>query len=397
MRIDYFCSMKRYISILLLINTLFVFGQSKKEQITELQSQLKQSQLEESSSKVELSGLYQIVSQLKTEISSLEDGILILKKSNAKSEGEKELYASKLTKSEEEKELYASKLTKSEDELKIKKDSIILILMKLDSINSNKAVNKPNTASKTNDFLNNYVANRQPLNNNTFSFQLVKILTHAGGLDNNGRYISYKANYYGTGRGIPSIIDTDNFYLKYVPEGKYLNQVNESSFESSLVSKKAISFLNSHMPQIEVLKNKLVTVKLKNGREENLLFNLKSETNTVNEGLRITLATEDVNSQNDITWDICQINGEAYIALSFKQLKRLELPLRDDYIINYTYTTKNTKKKSYTYISNLPISSSTNAYFSEEMLYLIQKKNSFVEKDSFIDPSQCSFLFKLVE
>ena len=101
MRIDYFCSMKRYISILLLINTLFVFGQSKKEQITELQSQLKQSQLEESSSKVELSGLYQIVSQLKTEISSLEDGILILKKSNAKSEGEKELYASKLTKSEE--------------------------------------------------------------------------------------------------------------------------------------------------------------------------------------------------------------------------------------------------------------------------------------------------------
>ena len=379
MRIDYFCSMKRYISILLLINTLFVFGQSKKEQITELQSQLKQSQLEESSSKVELSGLYQIVSQLKTEISSLEDGILILKKSNAKSEGEKELYA--------------SKLTKSEDELKSKKDSIILILMKLDSINSNKAVKKPNTASKTNDFLNNYVANRQPLNNNTFSFQLVKILTHAGGLENNGRYISYKANYYGTGRGIPSIIDTDNFYLKYVPEGKYLNQVNESS----LVSKKAISFLNSHMPQIEVLKNKLVTVKLKNGREENLLFNLKSETNTVNEGLRITLATEDVNSQNDITWDICQINGEAYIALSFKQLKRLELPLRDDYIINYTYTTKNTKKKSYTYISNLPISSSTNAYFSEEMLYLIQKKNSFVEKDSFIDPSQCSFLFKLVE
>jgi len=378
--------MKRYISILLLINTLFVFGQSKKEQITELQSQLKQSQLEESSSKVELSGLYQIVSQLKTEISSLEDGILILKKSNAKSEGEKELYA--------------SKLTKSEDELKSKKDSIILILMKLDSINSNKAVNKPNTASKTNDFLNNYVANRQPLNNNTFSFQLVKILTHAGSVDKNGRYISYKANnqyYYGGGRGIPSIIDTDNFYLKYVPEGKYLNQVNESSFESSLVSKKAISFLNSHMPQIEVLKNKLVTVKLKNGREENLLFNLKSETNTVNEGIRITLATEDVNSQNDITWDICQINGEAYIALSFKQLKRLELPLRDDYRINYTYTTKNAKKKSYTNISNLPISSSTIAYFSEEMLYLIQKKNSFVEKDSFIDPSQCSFLFKLVE
>lgn len=374
--------MKRYISILLLINTLFVFGQSKKEQITKLQSQLKQSQLEESSSKVKLSGLYQIVSQLKTEISSLEDGILILKKSNAKSE--------------EEKELYASKLTKSEEELKSKKDSIILILMKLDSINSNKAFNKPKTASKTNDFLNNYVAHRQPLNNNTFSFQLVKILTHAGGVDNNGRYISYKANnqyYYGTGRGIPSIIDTDNFYLKYVPKGKYLNQVNESS----LVSKKAISFLNSHMPQIEVLKNKLVTVKLKNGREENLLFNLKSETNTVNEGLRITLATEDVNSQNDITWDICQINGEAYIALSFKQLKRLELPLRDDYIINYTYTSKNTKEKSYTHISNLPISSSTNAYFSEEMLYLIQKKNSFVEKDCFIDPSQCSFLFKLVE
>ena len=378
----------------MLINTLFVFGQSKKEQITELQSQLKQSQLEESSSKVELSGLYQIVSQLKTEISSLEDGILILKKSNAKSEGEKELYASKLTKSEEEKELYASKLTKSEDELKSKKDSIILILMKLDSINSNKAVKKPNTASKTNDFLNNYVANRQPLNNNTFSFQLVKILTHAGFVDRDGRYISYKSDYqYYLPGAIPSIIDADNFYLKYVPEGKYLNQVNESS----LVSKKAISFLNSHMPQIEVLKNKLVTVKLKNGREENLLFNLKSETNTVNEGLRITLATEDVNSQNDITWDICQINGEAYIALSLKQLKRLELPLRGDDRINFTYTTKNTKRKSYTYISKLPISSSTNAYFSEEMLYLIQKKNSFVEKDSFIDPSQCSFLFKLVE
>jgi hypothetical protein len=402
--------MKVIISIILLLNTLIVFGQSKKQQIEELQTQLKQSQLKERSLEEEIKQLNDTLSKYANDKYLLENGILYLENLNSENEKKKNTYAERLNKIQEESASYAVQLNKIQEEsasyavqlytiqeeLKSKKDSIKQLILELNSITSGNPaseINKPKSKLNSADFLNNYVLNRQPLNNNTFSFQLAKIITYRGSNHSNEWYA-------------PSIVDIDNFYLRYIPKGKNIQKVSEQT----LVSQKPLSFLNRSMPQIEVLKNKLVTIKYQDGSEESLLYNLKSETNTLNEEIRITLASEEVgdsygnsNSKYDLTWEICQINGEFYITLSYDDLGRLSVPLGDngDYKeVEYTdseYVDPHgdpTKRIFSCYLSSLPY---TKEGLTEEKMWLTQKKNSFNEKDIKVDPFMCNYLFKLVE
>ena len=374
--------MKVIISIILLLNTLIVFGQSKKQQIEELQTQLKQSQLKERSLEEEIKQLNDTLSKYANDKYLLENGILYLENLNSENEKKKNTYAERLNKIQEESASYAVQLNKIQEEsasyavqlytiqeeLKSKKDSIKQLILELNSITSGNPaseINKPKSKLNSADFLNNYVLNRQPLNNNTFSFQLAKIITYRGS--------NYSHKWYA-----PSIVDTGNFYLRYIPKGKNIQKVSEQT----LVSQKPLSFLSRSMPQIEVLKNKLVTIKYQDGSEESLLYNLKSETNTLNEEIRITLASEKVgdsygnsNSKYDLNWEICQINGESYITLSYNDLGRLSVPLG-----------KNNEGLPY-----------NKEGLTEEKMWLTQKKNSFNEKDIKVDPFMCNYLFKLVE
>ena len=374
--------MKVIISIILLLNTLIVFGQSKKQQIEELQTQLKQSQLKERSLEEEIKQLNDTLSKYANDKYLLENGILYLENLNSENEKKKNTYAERLNKSkkesascavqlnkiQEESASYVVQLYTIQEELKSKKDSIKQLILEQNSITSGNPaseINKPKSKLNSADFLNNYVLNRQPLNNNTFSFQLAKIITYRGS--------EYSNEWYA-----PSIVDTDNFYLRYIPKGKNIQKVSEQT----LVSQKPLSFLSRSMPQIEVLKNKLVTIKYQDGSEESLLYNLKSETNTLNEEIRITLASEKVgdsygnsNSEYDLNWEICQINGESYITLSYNDLGRLSVPLG-----------KNNEGLPY-----------NKEGLTEEKMWLTQKKNSFNEKDIKVDPFMCNYLFKLVE
>ena len=381
--------MKVIISIILLFNTLIVFGQSKKQQIEELQTQLKQSQLKERSLEDEIKQLNDTLSKYANDKYLLENGILYLENLNSENEKKKNTYAEQLNKSKKESASYAVQLYTIQEELKSKKDSIKQLILEQNSITSGNPaseINKPKSKLNSADFLNNYVLNRQPLNNNTFSFQLAKIITYRGSNHSNEWYA-------------PSIVDIDNFYLRYIPKGKNIQKVSEQT----LVSQKPLSFLNRSMPQIEVLKNKLVTIKYQDGSEESLLYNLKSETNTLNEEIRITLASEKVgdsygnsNSEYDLNWEICQINGESYITLSYKDLGRLSVPLGDngDYNeVEYT-DTEYAKTIRSCYLRSLPL----NGYgLTKEKMWLTQKKNSFNEKEIRVHPSMCNYLFKLVE
>ena len=381
--------MKVIISIILLFNTLIVFGQSKKQQIEELQTQLKQSQLKERSLEEEIKQLNDTLSKYANDKYLLENGILYLENLNSENEKKKNTYAERLNKIQEESASYAVQLYTIQEELKSKKDSIKQLILELNSITSGNPaseIDKPKSKLNSADFLNNYVLNRQPLNNNTFSFQLAKIITYRGS--------EYSNEWYA-----PSIVDTDNFYLRYIPKGKNIQKVSEQT----LVSQKPLSFLSRSMPQIEVLKNKLVTIKYQDGSEESLLYNLKSETNTLNEEIRITLASEKVgdsygnsNSEYDLNWEICQINGESYITLSYDDLGRLSVPLGDngDYNeVEYT-DTEYAKTIRSCYLRSLPL----NGYgLTKEKMWLTQKKNSFNEKEIRVHPSMCNYLFKLVE
>ncbi|MDA8930067.1 hypothetical protein N9J07_01650 [Bacteroidia bacterium] len=394
--------MKFALSILLTFITLFALGQSKKQQIEELQTKLNQSQLKERSLEEEIKQLNDTLSKYANDKYLLENGILYLENLNSENEKKKNTYAERLNKIQEESASYAVQLNKIQEEsasyavqlytiqeeLKSKKDSIKQLILEQNSITSGNPVseiNKPKSKLNSADFLNNYVLNRQPLNNNTFSFQLAKIITYRGSRHSHEWYA-------------PSIVDIDNFYLRYIPKGKNIQKVSEQT----LVSQKPLSFLNRSMPQIEVLKNKLVTIKYQDGSEESLLYNLKSETNTLNEEIRITLASEQVgdsygnsNSEYDLTWDICQINGEFYIVLSYDDLERLSIPLADSDYKEVEYTDlEYAKTIRYCHLSSLPYD-----YYglTKEKMWLTQKKNSFNEKDIKVDPSMCNYLFKLVE
>ena len=379
--------MKFALSILLTFIAIIALGQSKKQQIEELQTKLNRSQLNERSLEEDIKQLNDTLLKFENDKNLLENGISYLENLNSENEKKKNAYAVQLNKIQEESASYAAQLYTIQEELKSKKDSIKYLLLELNSITSDNLdseINNPKSKLNPNDFLNNYVVNRKPLNNNTFSFQLVKVLT-------------YRDEVYNRNYEAPSIIDADNFYFQYIPEGKNINKVTEQA----LISQKPISFFGSLMPQIEVLKNKLVTIKYNDGSEESLLYNFKSEKNSLNENLRITLASEEVNNsyndnEGDITWEICQINGEHYISLTYYQLQRLKVPL-DDELEKVNYVSNDVTYQQSCYVSDLPY-----AYYKDdinitvEKIWLTQKKNRFVEKDTKINPNKCRYLFKLI-
>tara|TARA_R110002153_G_C13331256_1_gene498011 strand:+ start:3927 stop:5066 length:1140 start_codon:yes stop_codon:yes gene_type:complete len=379
--------MKFALSILLTFVALIALGQSKKLQIEELQTKLNRSQLNERSLEEDIKQLNDTLLKFENDKNLLENGISYLENLNSENEKKKNTYAVQLNKIQEESASYAAQLYTIQEELKSKKDSIKYLLLELNSITSDNLdseINNPKSKLNPNDFLNNYVVNRKPLNNNTFSFQLVKVLTYRGEV--------YNRNY-----SAPSIIDADNFYFQYIPEGKNINKVTEQA----LISQKPISFFGSLMPQVEVLKNKLVTIKYNDGSEESLLYNFKSEKNSLNENLRITLASEEVNNsyndnKGDITWKICQINGEHYISLSYQELQRLKVPL-DEELEKVNYVSNDVTYQKSCQIDHLPYAYGKDYInLTVEKIWLTQKKNRFVEKDTKINPNKCRYLFKLI-
>ena len=379
--------MKFALSILLTFVALIALGQSKKLQIEELQTKLNRSQLNERSLEEDIKQLNDTLLKFENDKNLLENGISYLENLNSENEKKKNTYAVQLNKIQEESASYAAQLYTIQEELKSKKDSIKYLLLELNSITSDNLdseINNPKSKLNPNDFLNNYVVNRKTLNNNTFSFQLVKVLTYRGEV--------YNRNY-----SAPSIIDADNFYFQYIPEGKNINKVTEQA----LISQKPISFFGSLMPQVEVLKNKLVTIKYNDGSEESLLYNFKSEKNSLNENLRITLASEEVNNsyndnKGDITWKICQINGEHYISLSYQELQRLKVPL-DEELEKVNYVSNDVTYQKSCQIDHLPYAYGKDYInLTVEKIWLTQKKNRFVEKDTKINPNKCRYLFKLI-
>lgn len=392
--------MRAIISILLSFTTLLALGQSKKEQIESLQKTLQETR---NTYESHIKRLGDNILELSNQRDSLDKKQIscVIKLNEIQQENtsyaaklnkvqkENISYVDQLNKVQKENTSYVDQLNKIQQELKRKNDSINQLQLELKALTSNNLANETSestSALSKADFLNNYVVNHQPLNNNTFSFQLAKIITYDGRFN----------------KGIPSILDKDNFYITYIPEGK--NITVETA--KTLVSKKPISLLNSRMPQIEVLKNKLVTIKYKNGDEESLLYNYTSTKNTANEQRHITLASETVRNQSmDIVWAICEINGESYIHLSHSQLKRLKIPLDGDIDkVDYTYrvTYDNggfDSRSSYTDLDKLPYSSGGGRMEcrTKEQLWLTLKKNNWVDVDKKIDARNCTYLFKLVE
>ena len=232
---------------------------------------------------------------------------------------------------------------------------------------------------KTEDFLNNYFYNQQPLNFNSFTFQIEKIAT------------------YGEYSKLPSIIDADKFYLGSLPVNTDMRTFSENNWAEN------ISVLNTFMPEIEILKNKLVTIKKNNGKEASYLFKSDPGTGINSVQIQLTSEEDDDNMYGDITWPLRYINGEIYIVLRTVDLEQIGVRIG----ANEIYTKKCIECESQNSILLQAFSSDFIAsygaykyeqYAAENQCWLIQKQNAFSDKDkNIITYSRMRFLFKLIE
>jgi hypothetical protein len=374
--------MRSFVLILFLVHTLLTFGQSKKELYAMLeQNQAKFVELQEIFQN-QINEKNQEISLLKYEIDSLTKKITNLENSfkNEKLVSNKYLKENKSLKSE---------LAKNADKLKKHQDTLIFLQNQLDNIRIEQSDNSKSniTVNETNDFLNIYYSNLQPLNNNSFTFKLDKIMTYGETNYNRNSYFSP-----------PNIINVDEFYIVHIPEGINLEKVNWNS----LKRKKSISLFNSFMPKIEILKNKLLTLE-NNNSEEDFMFNISKSENNIDDNICIQLATESVNDNSkDIFWPLRKINNETYIVLDIEMLERIGVTFlkKDDFDrVEYVYYKDREKYiyTSWTNIESLPIDNDSYDYSSKEAYWLVRKENNFSKTDIDVDPRDCLFLFKLNE
>ena len=233
----------------------------------------------------------------------------------------------------------------------------------------------------THDFLNKYYFEQIPLMNNSFSMVLTKLIY--------GNVVSSADSYYNdnTYKGIviniPEILDPN--MLTYW--GVKPNLETQNKKFNDLVFANDVDLLNSKLPKIEILKNKLLTINYFDGTEESFLYNIKKiEANNNQYGImQIELANDEVteNGRNytarDIIWRLFILDNECYIALNYSQLNRIGLTILSSGELKYL-------TKDYDYEKGIT---------SGEGIYLSRNKDSYMESSDYINPNELIYLFKL--
>ena len=284
----------------------------------------------------------------------------------------------------------------SENNITISKLNETILSLK-DSISSAQSYSKVVSNSITinsNDFLNKYFFDQVPLPNNSFSLVLSKLIY--GDKRSGDRYRDYD-DYQGVVERLPEILDANAFtYWGVKPNVNIISGTNLSDY---VISKNS-DYFDSKLPKIEVLKNKLFTVKYNDGTEESFLFNVKQieskDNNNQRKILQIELANEEVkedgsnNTAKDIVWRFFAIENECYLALTLGQLNRLKLKL-----ISWDKGLEGYSQKNQSVFMVHDFKSYYKSTTTGEGIYLSRNKDMFMDSGDFIDPKEIIYLFKL--
>lgn len=288
-------------------------------------------------------------------------------------------------------------ITKLNNSIKTIKDSISNLQVSNNSVSSNSTLNK-------NDFLNNYYFNQIPLTNNSFRLILSKVIY--GNVESMNRNNYYDKNNTGVLNNLPELLDAKEVTFWSVKPNKTI--VNNTTF-NDYVTAQPNDYLNSKLPRIDILKNKLFTLTYEDASEESFLFNIAENINDKNGNktpllnnqrkvLQIELANEDVkengsnNNEKDIIWRIYAVENECYLALTAGQLNRLKINLfessqgievKDNDEIKYA-------KDAHDYHNYLSGSITTG-----KGIYLSRNVDIFMNSSNYINPSNVVYLFKL--
>ena len=256
--------------------------------------------------------------------------------------------------------------------------------------------NSQTTTTTSNDFLNNYYFDQIPLPNNSFQLVLSKIII-------GNKHISKdNDDYYGNDdpknsvHYLPETLDGNAFsYWSAKPNVK----VTLSSKISDILDLENKDYFDSHLPQIEILKNKLFTIIYNDNSEESFLFNVKeSNPNNQRKTLQIDLANEGVenNTSKDIVWRIFAIENECYLALTYHQLNRLKLDLYPGLQLvgrgtgGPSYFTEGTK-----YFTDGNNMYDYNYETTGNGIYISRNKDSYMDESQNINLKNLIFLLKL--
>jgi len=232
-----------------------------------------------------------------------------------------------------------------------------------------------------NDFLNKYFFDQFPLTNHNFELVLTKVIYGDVSKSTSRRYDN---GYMGGVDRIPEILNVSAFTFWGIQPKQEINY--EGNNVSSYTFARASDYLDSRLPKIEVLKNKLFTFKYPSGEEESFLFNIKQTGTSYNNNrkvLQIELANEDVksdgtnNTAKDIVWRIYAIENECYLALEINQLSRLNLNLK--------YVGRRSDGKNSLY----------NTVTTGDEIILSRNEDNFMSGARYIDPDELIYLFKL--
>ncbi|MBM3206835.1 MAG: hypothetical protein FJZ43_04420 [Candidatus Staskawiczbacteria bacterium] len=267
-------------------------------------------------------------------------------------------------------------------------ETILTLKDSISNVHSSSNVVTTSTSFNNNDFLNKYYFDQIPLPNNSFSLVLTKLIY--GNLETNNRY--YDDDNKGGVMQVPEILDPSSFTFWGVND----NVDTKNKNFNDLIFANNTYYLDSKLPKIEILKNKLFTLKYMNGAEESFLFNVKhtgsDDKNNQRGILQIELANEEVkedgtnNTAKDMVWRFFVIGNECYLALNRNQLNRIGLQLQTAGKLEYFRNGVTVINDDFGYYGGTTTGNE---------IYLSRNKDSYMESSEYINPDKLIYLFKL--
>lgn len=247
------------------------------------------------------------------------------------------------------------------------------------------------TPSDPNDFLNAYFRQPFPLENNSFSLVLSKVIFGASNTNSSDYYEAEEEVM-----SLPEILPAEAFtYWGIKPKVKIMDGTKFNDF----VLVQTLAYYNARLPKIQIYKNKLLTIVNKEGNEESFLITINpldgDNANNQRNAFQFNLVSEESNANQDyersknLTWRFFAMDNEVYLALSYDQLKRINTELKDvdEGIEAFSE-----------YYDRLVMATSFDSDYRQTTtgngVYLSRKKDPFMKEALYVEPDQLIYLFK---
>ncbi|NDE61115.1 MAG: hypothetical protein EB038_02680 [Cyclobacteriaceae bacterium] len=335
------------------------------------------------------------IDSLQTEIASLQVQREQLNQALADAEQKNKLNLSEIQKLTN----LAAKTQKELERVQAEKDAVILTLKKdvlqlqdsLATLQTTLLTAAAGTPSDPNDFLNAYFRQPFPLENNSFSLVLSKVIFGASNTNSSDYYEAEEEVM-----SLPEILPAEAFtYWGIKPKVKIMDGTKFNDF----VLVQTLAYYNARLPKIQIYKNKLLTIVNKEGNEESFLMTINpldgDNANNQRNAFQFNLVSEESNANQDyersknLTWRFFALDNEVYLALSYDQLKRINTELKDvdEGIEAFSE-----------YYDRLVMATSFDSDYRQTTtgngVYLSRKKDPFMKEALYVEPDQLIYLFK---